>query len=310
MAKIAIIGSNGQLGSDIKNLLAKDHSIIPLEHDKFFVENREVVSETLLELKPDIVINTAAFHNVASCEEQPQQSFLINATAIKYLSEACNAIDAALVHFSTDYVFGLDETRTKPYTENDLPGAIQVYGASKLAGEQILQSYCKKFYCIRVSGLYGLRGTRAKKYANFVEMMIALGLDAVKRQEKLPSAGDQTLIFNPTIEIANSVKFLLNKKDYGLYHVVCSGFSTRANFVRAIFEIMNIPAQVVDVDSAYFKPAYRQPRFSALDNGKILSLGMKLPNWRDALEKYLHDREKHLMRGFPDFLSSRYPAFP
>ena len=296
MAKIAIIGSNGQLGSDIKNLLAKDHSIIPLEHDKFFVENREVVSETLLELKPDIVINTAAFHNVASCEEQPQQSFLINATAIKYLSEACNAIDAALVHFSTDYVFGLDETRTKPYTENDLPGAIQVYGASKLAGEQILQSYCKKFYCIRVSGLYGLRGTRAKKYANFVEMMIALGLDAIKKHEKLPSAGDQTLIFNPTTEIANGVKFLLNKKDYGLYLLVCSGFSRRSDFVRAIYEILNMPVQVIDVDSEYFKPTYKQPRFSALSNEKIQALGIEMPNWRDALELYLRVREKQQIR--------------
>ncbi|MEX2681144.1 MAG: NAD(P)-dependent oxidoreductase [Candidatus Sigynarchaeota archaeon] len=296
MAKIAIIGSNGQLGSDIKELLGKDHSIISLEHDKFFVEKEEVVSKTFLELKPDVVINTAAFHNCAACEEKPEQSFLINATAIKYLSEACNAIDATLVHFSTDYVFGLDESRTKPYLETDLPGAIQIYGASKLAGEQIIQSYCKKYYCLRVSGLYGLKGTKAKKYANFVEMMIALGLDAVKKQEKLPSAGDQTLIFNPTTEIARGVKFLLNKKDYGLYHVVCGGFSTRSNFVRAIFEIMNIPAQVVDVDSAYFKPTYRQPRFSALDNSKIQSLGMKLPNWRDALEKYLHEREKYLMQ--------------
>ncbi len=293
MTRIAIIGINGQLGSDINNSLVNDHSIIPLEHDKFSVENNEIISRTLLEYKPDIVINTSAYHNTASCEENPQQSFLINATSIKYLSEACNAIDATLFHFSTDYVFGIDGSRTKPYTETDLPGPIQIYGASKLAGEQIIQAYCKKYYCLRVSGLYGLKGTKAKKYPNFVEMMIALGLDALKKQEKLPSAGDQVLTFNPTNEIARAVKFLLGKKEYGLYHVVCCGYSSRSDFVRAIYAVMNMPVHVIDVDSAYFKPTFKQPRFSALDNTKVQSLGIKLPSWRDALEAYLRMREKH-----------------
>ncbi|HME54887.1 MAG TPA: NAD(P)-dependent oxidoreductase [Candidatus Lokiarchaeia archaeon] len=294
MAKIAIIGSNGQLGSDIKALLSDDHDIVPLEHDTFLVEDKGLVISTLEEIKPDFVINTAALHNCAECEENPQQAFLINGTALKYLSDACNAIDATLFHFSTDYIFGIDQSRSEPYLETDIPGPVQVYGVTKLAGEAILKAYCKKYFCLRTSGLYGLKGTKAKKYANFIEMMIALGTDAMNKEEKLPSAADQILTFNPTTEIAKVVKSLLASTEYGLYHAVCGGFSSRSNFVRAIFENLNMPVEVVDVESAYFKPTYEQPKFSALSNAKLQSMGIELPDWRTVLEEYLQAREKRI----------------
>ena len=164
LERIVLIGSNGQLAFDINALLADKYEIIPLEHKDFYIENEEQVHSTLRELQPNFVINTAAFVNVGECEKNPQQAFIINGIAVKYLADICNEIDTTLVHFSSDYVFGMDETRATLYTETDLPGPVQVYGISKLAGELLLQQYCKKYFCLRVSGLYGLKGTAAKNF--------------------------------------------------------------------------------------------------------------------------------------------------
>lgn len=294
MEKVLIIGSNGQLGSDIKNEISKSFEICTLEHKDFMVENQEQVNLKLTELKPAYVINTSAFHNTGACETNPQQAFLINATAVKYLSEACNKINATLVHFSTDYVFGADLTRKTPYLEEDTPGPVQMYGVSKLAGEKVISNYCQKYFCLRTSGLYGLKGTAAKKYPNFVEMMVDLGKKALEKGEKMPSAQDQVLIFNPTAVIAKAVHQLLKTTEYGLYHVVCNGFSSRMDFVKALFKYLDIKVDVFGVDSDYFKPTYAQPKFSALNNLKLQNLNIKMPLWNDALKSYLVERENYL----------------
>ncbi len=292
MEKIVIIGSNGQLGSDLKKILINEYKIIPLEHSHFSIENEEIVYRRLKEILPKFVINTAAYHNVGLCEKYPQKAFLINSTAIKYLSDVCNQIDAILINFSTDYVFGGDSNRNLPYNEDDLPNPIQIYGISKLAGEKILHQYCKKFYCLRISGLYGEKGTQAKKYPNFVEMMIELGKNAEIKKEKLPSVIDQVLTFNPTVEIAQVVKKLMKINAYGLYHATCEGNSSRLEFSQEIFNLMDINVELFGVKSSYFNPTYKQPKFSALENGKLKKLGIKMPHWKSGLKKYLSFREK------------------
>ena len=108
LERIVLIGSNGQLAFDINPLLADKYEIIPLEHKDFYIENEEQVHSTLRELQPNFVINTAAFVNVGECEKDPQQAFIINGIAVKYLADICNEIDTTLVHFSSDYVFGMD----------------------------------------------------------------------------------------------------------------------------------------------------------------------------------------------------------
>ncbi|MHA1729438.1 MAG: SDR family oxidoreductase [Promethearchaeota archaeon] len=294
--KVVVIGATGQLASDIIPALRTDYEIQELVWPEFCIENREQVEAVLSKSKPDYVINTAAYHNVKKCEENPQQSFLINSTAVKYLAEICNKIDATLIHFSSDYVFGGDESRYTPYTESDLAGPVQVYGVSKLAGEKILKAYCKKYFCFRISGLYGIKGAEAKKYANFVEMMITLGKKAEKKGEKMPSAQDQILTFNPTTEIVKVIKKVMQKKtaEYGLYHATCEGSSSRVEFVREIFKLMGIKTEVYGVNSDYFKPTYAQPKFSVLENTKLKNLEIFMPHWKDALKIYLGEREKYL----------------
>lgn len=287
---MVIIGSLGQLGSDLKPYFKSNFKIYPLEWPEFKIENKKQVDTTLKRIKPDFVINTAAFHNLNECEKDPMQSFLVNAVAIKYMADSCNKIDATLIHFSTDYVFGSDRERNTPYVETDSTGPVQIYGISKVAGEKILNEYCNKYFCFRISGLYGIKGTSAKKYANFVEMMITLGKEAEKKGEKLPSAKDQTLTFNPTEEIAKVVGEVIKTDQYGLYHATCEGYSSRLEFVRTLFEIMNIKTEVFGVNSDYFNPVCEQPKFSALENKKLKKLGILMPHWKDALENYLKKR--------------------
>ncbi|UYP48043.1 hypothetical protein NEF87_004328 [Candidatus Lokiarchaeum ossiferum] len=289
MKKIVIIGSNGQLGHDIKKILSNTYEIVSLEHNNFSIENEELVQKKLKEISPEIVINTAAFHNLNLCEIDVQNAFLINSIALKYLSDTCNQIEATLVHFSTDYVFGGDSQRNSPYREKDFPYPIQIYGISKLAGENIIRQYCKKYFCIRVSGLYGKKGTRAKKFSNFVEMMIKLGRDAEKANEKLPSAMDQVLTFNPTVEVAKVVEKLIKTDAYGLYHATCEGQSSRFEFSQEIFKILDINVELVGVKSSYFSPKYNQPHYSVLDNEKLSDLGIEMPHWKPVLKKYLKD---------------------
>lgn len=286
---IVVIGGSGQLGSDICRELEQNYEIKKLEHENFCVERPQDVYSTLLELEPEIIINTAAYHNVNLCERYPKKAFLINGIALKYLSDVCNNIDSTLVHFSTDYVFGGERERRIPYVETDKTAPLQIYGVSKVAGEQIIEAYCKRYFILRISGLYGIHGTSAKKYPNFVEMMISLGN---KAKDSMPSAKDQRLTFNHTVEIAKVVKKLVETDEYGLYHATCEGDSSRLEFTQEIFNLMGINTELKGVNSEYFDPNYEQPSYSVLENKKLKKLGIEMPHWKDALKDYIRVRRE------------------
>src|SRR5882757_1646425 len=166
--KIAIIGANGQLGMDLRRALSAE-TIVPLTHGDLDVSNSEQVDQVLDSSSPDVVISTAAFHNVEVCETQPGTSLAVNATGPRNLALACRRINAVLVHFSTDYVF--DGGRRQPYTELDLPHPLNVYGVSKLAGEGMVSLTWRRHFIIRTCGLYGIAGSKGKG-GNFVETML------------------------------------------------------------------------------------------------------------------------------------------
>lgn len=289
--KILVIGSKGQLGSDLLIALQDSYQIIELNHTQFQLEDKICVGLAMNIHKPDYVINTAAYHNPQLCEENPQEAFLINATALKYLSHVCNENNVTLIHFSTDYVFG-KIGRSEPYHETDFPYPIQIYGMSKLAGEQIVQQYCDRYYLFRTSGLYGLKGSTQKKYKNYVEMMIQLGKEALENKKALPCAMDQHILFNPTHLLAATIhQFLQHDHGYGLYHLTCDGESTRLQFVRELFKQLKMEVNLFGVPSSYFKPTYAQPLYSILSNDRLQEEGIKMPTWVEGLQSYLRLRE-------------------
>ena len=153
--KIAIIGADGQLGSDLVKVL-KGEKVFPLYYPDFDITNPEKTKEILSKIDLDAVINTAAYHRVDECEENPQKSFQVNSIAVRDLALICRELGLTLIHFSTDYVF--DGDKKTPYVEEDKSNPLNVYAVSKLAGEYFIQNILEKYFLIRSCGLYGEAG--------------------------------------------------------------------------------------------------------------------------------------------------------
>ena len=196
MRHVVIIGSKGQLGTDLQPAL-KDFRVTGLTHQDLDVGDVERARTLFRDLRPDVVINTSAFHKVDVCEDEPAASFAVNATGAYELARLAAELDFTLVHFSSDYVF--DGGATVPYRETDLAAPISVYGTSKLAGENLVRAFCPRHFVIRTTGLYGVAGASGKG-GNFVETMIRLGKAGPVRV-----VDDQVMTPTATADLAGAV---------------------------------------------------------------------------------------------------------
>lgn len=280
--KIAVIGANGQLGSDLCRVFAKDE-LHSLYHKDIEVTNRDDVWEKLSNLKPEVVINTAAYHKVDECENNAGQSFLLNTVGAFNTAEVCARLGAVCVFISTDYVF--DGRATLPYTEEDFPNPINVYGVSKLAGETAVLNVCKKAYVIRTTGLYGISGS--KKGWNFADLMVKLGTE----REEVRVVTDQVLTPTYTLDVAKKMKELLETKVYGLYHITNNDYCSWYQFAKEIFTLAKLKAKLSPTTSEEFKTAAKRPAFSVLDNFNLRKVGLDdMPLWQEALRNYLKEK--------------------
>ena len=213
--KILLIGANGQLGSDLRDIVANSpHSVIPLTHSEIEVTQPQSIQAILTFHQPNVIINTAAYHKVDEVEQNPEKAFAVNAIAPWHLALACRQQDIPLLFISTDYVFGGDHLRHTPYTEQDLPAPLNIYGASKLAGEALVRTAWEKHYVVRTSGLYGVRGASGKG-GNFVEFMLRLANEG----KDIKVVTDQRLTPTYTMDLAKKLLALIESEKYGLYHV-------------------------------------------------------------------------------------------
>ena len=174
MKRYAVLGANGQLGRDLCPRLPGD--VVALSRTgapTIDLTQPESLVRLFDGVRPDVVINCAAYNFVDRAESEPHEAFAVNAWGVRELARLCGLRDCLLVHFSTDYVFGLDATRRQPWTESDAPGPISVYGLSKLAGEYLVRMMCPRHLVLRTCGLYGVWGSGGKG-GNFVETMLRL----------------------------------------------------------------------------------------------------------------------------------------
>ncbi len=277
---IALIGADGQLGSDLRRVLPAAGTI-PLVFPDFDVTRPEHIHETLGRLAPDVVINTAAFHRVDECETRPHEAYLVNALAVRSLAAFCREAGAVLVHFSTDYVF--DGRKTSPYTEDDAPEPLSVYAVSKLAGEGFLRDSGADYFLVRTCGLYGITGPRDKG-RNFVDAMAG----RADRPEPVRVVADQTATPTSTAELAVRVAALLGTRRFGLYHMTNEGACTWFEFAREIFRRLGRGPEVVPVTSEAYGAAARRPAYSVLDNRRMREAGLpEFSPWPEALGGYL-----------------------
>lgn len=283
--RIALIGAAGQLGSDLLQVLSGE--VVPITHRDLELTSPDSVQTGLTRIEPDLVINTAAYNLVDAAEDDPQTAFLVNALGPRLLARFCEVRGIPLVHFSTDYVFGLDAGRTSPWLETDCPGPLGVYAASKLAGEQFVQAECHRHFILRTCGLYGIAATRGAGKGNFIETMLRLG----SQRKELRVVNDQHCTPTATIDLARAVNDLIQTEQWGLYHATSSGTTTWFELATEIFRRRNMAVDVQPVCSSDFAAKARRPSYSVLNCDRLAAvIGCSLPSWPDALDRYLAAR--------------------
>lgn len=281
--KIAVTGSNGALGSDLVKVLGQSHEVVALTHDDIQIEDAESVAVVINRIKPDWVINPAAYHDVAQCEENPDQAFRVNAVGAFNLARSCNAIGCGLVQISTDYVF--EGLKTTPYVEADEAKPVNIYGASKLAGEKLVANYCDKWFVVRVCGVYGHVVTRAKG-RNFITTMVKLA----REKDVVKVVTDEFVSPTNTAQIARQINDLLQTEAYDVYHVTANGQCSWYEFARLIFDELNLQTPLEPTTSTLFAAPVRRPLYSVLENGNLKKLGMdNMAHWRDIAIQHLRE---------------------
>jgi len=279
--KIAVIGAGGQLGTDLVKVFG-EHDCLPLTHRDIEVADRERCCEVLKKLAPEAVINTAAFHQVDACEDDPGKAFMINAVGAKNVAEACLEIAAACIFISTDFVF--DGEKGSPYAESDVPNPVSTYGISKLAGE-FYTRMAPKYYVMRVASLFGAAGASGKG-GNFVEAMIKKG----RAGEKISVVDDLWMSPTYTSDAAGLIKKIIEAEmPPGVYHVTNSGQCCWFDFAGEIFKQLNLKPDLSPIKSVHLKQKAPRPAFSALRSEKLNgSFGVR--HWKDALTGYLVEK--------------------
>ncbi|HFC97761.1 MAG TPA: dTDP-4-dehydrorhamnose reductase [Thermosulfurimonas dismutans] len=279
--KVALIGAKGQLGQDIVRTIPDGVELYSFTHQDIEITDKKIVQHVLeVEKKFDVVINTAAFHKTDLCEDEPEKAFAVNVVGVKNLVDVCLKTGAVLVHISTDYVFDGRKIGTRePYTEEDSPNPINVYGISKYAGELMVRNYLEKYYVVRVASLYGRAGASGKG-GNFVYTI----LNKARAGEPLRVVEDIYMSPTYTLDAAREIwRIILEERPYGLYHVVNSGYCSWYEFAVRILEFAGIEARIEPVKHTEFPTRARRPLWSPLASIK----GVVLRSWEEALQEFV-----------------------
>jgi dTDP-4-dehydrorhamnose reductase len=285
LTRVVILGATGQLGSDLLDAFC-DLDVHGLAHADLEIGDAERVRQVLGALRPDVVVNTAAFHNVPRCETMAPEAYALNAIAPGHLAQTCAALDARLVQVSTDYVF--DGAKRAPYVETDCPNPLNVYGTSKLAGEYAVLNGGDRHQVVRSSGLYGMRPCRAKG-GNFIDTMFKLA----REKPEVRVVDDEVLTPTFTADLAGQIRVLALDGPPGLYHATNQGSCSWFEFARLVFELGALTTPLLPTTVTAFAAPVRRPVYSVLDNAALRAAGLdRMRPWRDALTDYMRQRPR------------------
>lgn len=297
--KILLLGDKGMLGSDLMKKLSADHEVTGMDKEEIDIVSAKDCKNAVAEINPEIVVNAAAFTNVDGCETARDACFAVNAEAVKNICEACRGKNIKIIHFSTDYVF--DGKNDKPYKEEDACNPINVYGASKLAGERYLQTLTDDYLLIRTSWLYGVNGK------NFVRTILEKAeakhfiQDTMDRAKAIPDepsflsvVDDQTGSPTYTKDLAAAVDLLISKNQRGIFHITNRGHCSWYEFaVRILKEAGVDNVEVKPIKTSQLPRPAMRPAYSVLSMQKFITLTGKTPQpWQLALQDYLKNIKK------------------
>ena len=292
--KIVITGANGQLGKELQKIIRTGKAeigeisksvasaeVFAADVDVLDITNLNNVRAYLNDIKPDVVINCAAFTNVDGCESSKDLAFKVNALGPRNLAIASELIGAKLVQVSTDYVF--PGVGTSPLRECDATNPVSTYGTTKLLGEEYVRDFSSKYYIVRTAWLYGYVGK------NFVYTMINLA----KKLDKITVVDDQR--GNPTHanDLAYHILKLIKTEEYGVYHCTGKGECSWYDFASKIIGMTGENCEVKPCTSeeyAKMNPASAsRPEYSSLDNMMLrCTVGDEMRDWQDAIEKFMN----------------------
>lgn len=274
--KILITGANGMLAKAVKEEL-KENELACTDVEELDITNLDAVRLYTKKVKPDYIINCAAYTAVDKAEEQEELAYKINAIGPKNLAIAAQENDAVLVHISTDYVFGGEKDVSEDYSEDDEKNPQAVYGKTKLAGEKFIEENCKKFYIFRTAWLYG-------EGHNFVRTMINLS----KEHDEVKVVNDQHGSPTYAVDLASIIHQAMEKQiPFGVYNSTNMGYTTWYDFTKMIYDLEGINCKVTPVTSEEFKSVAKRPKNSQMSKSKLLKYGIKIPTYEDALKRYL-----------------------
>lgn len=274
--KILVTGGHGQLGKEIVEEFSKEHETYGFSKQDLDVTDINQVIAVLHRFKPDAVIHAAAYTKVDQAELEPVSAYSVNAYGTRNIAVATQQLGAKMVYISTDYVF--DGSQSTPYREFDQTAPLNQYGKSKLAGEQMVQTFAEKLFIVRTSWLFGKHGP------NFVRTMLQLS----RTKEELKVVCDQVGTPTSTHDLSRFLKDLVKSEKYGIYHASNSGSCSWFEFAQAVFQTAAIPQKIIPVESKDFPQLAVRPAYSVLDHMAIRLHGFEdFRHWRDALREFL-----------------------
>ena len=285
--KILITGANGMLAKSVRKRLEKGNELICTDVADLDITDEKAVSEYVKNVKPEYIINCAAYTAVDKAETAGKIVEKINAIGPKNLAKAAKENDSVLVHISTDYVFGGDLDISKEYKEDDPKLPVTAYGITKLHGEEYIEQNTDKYYIFRTAWLYGDGN-------NFVRTMLKLG----ETKDELNVVSDQHGSPTYAEDLANFIGEAIEKKiPYGIYHATNEGFTTWYDFTKAIFEYAGIICQVNPVTTEKYIEMMKitqakRPKNSQMSKEKLKAQGIEVPEWEDGLKRYLKEEGK------------------
>jgi dTDP-4-dehydrorhamnose reductase len=274
--KVLILGGTGLLGTDIEKVFKTDSEVVAFGSADCDITKLDSVSHVVKTHKPDVVINCAALADVDKCEKEPDQAYLVNAIGPKNVAMVCRDNKLKMVHISTDYVF--DGEKKAPYTEFDKTNPVNIYGQSKLAGEEFIKAVLNSYIIVRTAWLFGEHRNQ------FVDYVI----NGVNNGNEIIAVKD--MVSSPTysLDVAEQVKKLVRIDQTGIFHTCNKGYCSRLELVEEIMKILKKGANLAVVNQSQWKKPAKRPVFSALRNYHMALINEDdMAGWRDALKRYI-----------------------